>query len=598
MTLPRLFPLAVLLLLGVATMVASAPLTFAARRALVHDGAVSVLLYAGHHHRQMQPRVQWSPPAGAGGDGDGLDAALHLPPAHPILLRDATTGWYDGASALSLERLPVRARGLVSTLTVAVAPSGSPAAASGEPHLVLAPTSALWQTFGAAEFSGAALRLWPRVLPSRSPSHDPHAEESAGDTLLFGAGLTHRVEIGGARWTVAVEWAPDAAQTLLPAALYAALRRAPAGTALVLCAPTNRLVEVVMAADIDDDRSVALWPAVDSGQNTIRLGRYFMSARVVGWRVTAAGVVTAVVAAPLPDGVSVAAAVLGLAAVALMTYVTSILGPTFTLQPAYALFDVQPGRCCGAATDEHEHDMDGAAGLRIPWARTVRIVALGALALGAVLHGLAVAYAGGGLVIDTALRGALAKLAVATASVAGAYALLLLMALVVDWVGSSRSRRLRSVHRRVLGATLAAVSARSVVAALLVAAAGRSLFGLLVTTGAAVALVLFPTAYALLVAATQTVHALAAPDRALWRRHHGGALALALLAVHAGALVTHMLTMYWWLLVPLFDVCNSVYAPGASDSAAMLVLGSVALAVAFAVAHEARGVADLAGKKV
>jgi hypothetical protein len=595
-------------------------LSVATRRYGPLGGRLTALLHAGHVSHVFLAVVQWPDLAVPPGHPLASGATtLWLKPRDVLVDAELPEAWYDGVSAWTRERLPVRARGRTVELHAAEARTPLeqarvvPLTSDGHHRGVLDASrgSPLWLAHRALVFTGASLVLVPRTATAMDvPSllAGSPGRVSTWTLPLSGAivpvALVNQVTGTRVAWAAANEttarvrlvWAPERDLSILPLALYQALSHAGADRWGVATRAT-----VWLDADVDagphghgrlgmwalDLVTEATWdPAPDA---PLVLGRRWMQRSVRGWAYETtdnAAPVWHIALSPAddaegpPQGALVLSTLMGLVLAWLYSYWISELVVHLVPPLDRAGTDATPLALVSGGPDASY------------WTRLRPLVHVAlALVLGVAAHILALVYAGHGSIIDTSLADALHRFAIVLGATSLPLALVLL-AVVVWLMARHRYQPWRSPTvagtgawwRHCLLATLhAVVVVRGLVACLLVSA-GSSMLGLLVL-GLLVAVgLVYQGLYTVMLLVAVTA---GAPDAA-WR-HGLAALWFIATAVQLAALVLIILYAQWDVFEPLLAISNATYTPDAVTTAGVLALGVLALAAAFVLVREVRG---------
>ena len=217
----------------IATLVLSTPLpqpttycqpqtTISVRRQLEEDGVLSVSVYAGHRRRHMGAHVVWSPH-----QVDPRWGTFVLTGKELAAREDLPEGWYDGKSALTMERLVFFTRGHERSWPASTDPKVP------STLLNLSPYSPLWLTHSAVVFSGQLLHFipWKAGHLCNAVNALDHLADNKRHLTLWADSPTlvpltvysqHTGDVI-ATWNVTVSVNPDMDQTLILSDAFAVL---------------------------------------------------------------------------------------------------------------------------------------------------------------------------------------------------------------------------------------------------------------------------------------------------------------------------------------------------------------------------------------
>lgn len=547
----RLLLLLLLLLCPFLLVNACSPtITLSAWRAVGDDGGVSVALYAGHRLHQLTLGVLWQRVPGV----PDVPGSVLLPGTSPLLALDAPDDWYDGRSALTLERLTFLTRNHLFAWPVAaysgtLVPPVTPAPTPVGGYLYLGPDSPVWLTYDLVTFTGAQLHFVPR----RPGQLCDAAKSVAGARVLRADGRTvHRFAVRSAgtgkeraHWNVTLKVDFNAAQTYLPQEISSALtsRR------------DNHLhvdPQIDFATGADVEAAVELTALPGRGRQQVVMGRRSLRKLATAWTVNRQGDVWVWVASSESDDVPLevlwVAAIAGGFLVIAAAHWISYLGHTLRLY-------YRPSRVHKA----HESEV------KVTTAHLV--LGYFVLLASAVAHALMGVWGGHGQLANAPFSDPLQRLILAQWIGSLVFGLPFLVVLVLQTIhvarGAERPRRrhpLSAVPVQLFGIVMGTSAARGVVAALLVSA-GMHLGVLFVTLIAALAFAFFATVYATLVLAA---HLLGGVD--LYGVPEGEKepawpiLTWTILAQQLGLSVLVGVTFALWLATPWLDAMNSLYS--------------------------------------
>lgn len=568
--------------------------TLSAWRAVGDDGGVSVALYGGHRLQQITLGVVWQrlpafPP-------QQISGVILLPGTSSLLALDAPDDWYDGQSALTLERLSLMSRNRLfawqvsSYLTPPPLTAGSAAGVVGAAptpvngYLYLGTDSPIWLSYEVVVFTGAQLHFIPR-RPGQSCALTEAAHVTSGARLLRADGHTvHRLAVkdpekGELRtWNVTLRVDFAAPQSLMPQEVTAALR-----ASLAHHLHLDPQVDFATGSEVAAAFEFAALPG--RGRQTVIVGRRSLRKLATSWAVDASGSVALWVESSESDDVPTAvlwvSAVAGSFLVVAAAHWISYLGHTLRLY-------YRPS----AASRTHPSEV----------AVTPAHLGLGyaVLVCSTVVHVLMAVWGGHGQLAHAPLAEPLATLIESQwigSLVAG---VLFAVVLIVQSVhegnncGKRRTHRPSAVPVQLFGIVMGTSAARGVIAALLVSA-GMHLGVLFVTLIAALALAFFATVYSTLVLSAHLfsgvpLFAMPGPER-----REPGYIVLAwfiwaqqvLLSVLVGV------TFSLFLCKPWLDVMNSLYAEELVTGTTMLFFSVPILLASYSVGAQVRRLLDV-----
>ena len=607
----------------------------AVRRYTPLQGRMTVILSAGHVSRRLPVVLQWP-------DVTSLMQAmmaanttesLRLAPKDPLVATELPSGWFDGLTPWTREKLRVQARGGARNLHAAPASASDPLVAAltadGKHRGVLDASAAspLWLAHRALVFTGTGLHF----VPQRASAEDVATLLAGGPrskpgtrAKLWAIPTLGRLVNASVLWTtpgrravlranttgqddgtllaVRVVWAPEQDLTVLPQDLYTALLQgqsrfgvADEATLLVDVQPlhdagqgTNRPSPlgdarlVMRHLDLVNDVTWQPMPTATSKRDavvpTLVLGRRWMRAGVRGWAYDASTATYTVALASIPSNegppyaLRIIVCIMGLILCWLYSYWVSEL--VLHLVPP---LPGAPGPLMLAANPS------------TPWNRLRPVIhTVLALLLAVPTHVIAVYYAGQGPLLDTSLADAYQEFAVVLASTTAP----LWVALVVVMVALVAVKRYRPWRqpssaavwwRHCLVASLHAMVVVRSLTACVVALAGASLLG---ATVLAILLAMGTVYQASLIILVQSSVTVAAPQGA-WR--HG--LYYVWFFAGAAQLACGVVLMVYGQLdvvQPLLQIANATYSPSAVVAAGMLLFALVLLFAAFTLVRELR----------
>jgi hypothetical protein len=579
----------------------------AARRMTADDGVVSTTIYAGHHYKPLALNVRWQQHTASA----ATTGTFIVHPNHSLVGSDIPTGWFDGQSSMTLERLFFSTRAATRHWHV----STGPTPALNTALLYLGADSPLWLSHDAVVFSGAHLHFM-----SRRPGADCSAIEALGAlaadssqhaTLWLDTPVKHRLTVFDGvtgnligTWNVTLRSGPDVAQTLIPpdaadALLLGAKHELVLDDRVLIATGHDLAVGWLVAADTPDFSHTVMQSAghAPASEMHLTLSRRLLQRIGVAWAVDANGhmavrlvtssfeeVVGAASASPIdavPEGVYWVAAIVGLILVWLTAFWTSHLGST--LQLIYSARDAPEGAVVVTK-------LDIACGFLV-------------LALSVIVHVLMLVYGGHDALYDSSLEAPLRIFIYifsgGSLAAGGLFLAVQLIEIARELRGFAGTRAYRIVSVQLFAVLMGAITSRGVLAALLLGA-GTTMAQMAVTCLAVLAFVFFPAVYSALVL---LVHLLAGVPLFLprppksWPREPAMRPRRAACAVEGVAVVVVVavalslgVAFPLYFLNPFFDTLNSYYTPQLVLTVALTALSVPLFAAAFSINEAAKRV--------
>jgi hypothetical protein len=207
--------------------------SIAARRQLTEDGIISTSIYAGHRRKHMGAHVLWSNQS-----VNPQWGTFVVPEDDLVVKEDIPQGWFNGKSAITMERLLFTSQGRQYSWPVTSRGSGV-----NSTLLNLAPSSPLWMSHSAAVFTGQQIHFVPwraGVSCSAADALNFYSPRKNHLTLWSGSPVPIPLSVYTSRgdlvatWNVTINSVLDMAQTLIPSVAIAELKGANEGRVLVL----------------------------------------------------------------------------------------------------------------------------------------------------------------------------------------------------------------------------------------------------------------------------------------------------------------------------------------------------------------------------